>query len=97
MAGGAADRGALAGEAGADGGIKGAFAAVGYWDPEDIQVIAGGRLQAPFQVPADVRGRQRSLELVRRDHDPHVRPAGPGWRWGRPPRTRPVPQIRSRR
>ena len=35
-----------------------------------------------------------TLELVRRDHDPHVTTALPGWRWGRRRWSRPVPRTR---
>ena len=55
---------------------------------------AQGAAAARFQVPGDVRGRERSLELVRRYDDAHLRPAGPGWRWGRPRRSRPGPRTR---
>ena len=51
----AADQGAPAGEAGADGGIEGALAAVGHRNPEDVKIVAGCGLQPGIQVPGHVR------------------------------------------
>ena len=72
LPGGAADHGAAAGEAGADGGVEGALAAVGHGNPQYLKGAAPCRAAAAgpaFQVPGHVRGGERSLELVRRDHD----------------------------
>jgi hypothetical protein len=67
LPGGAADHGPAAGEAGADGGVEGALAAVGHGNPQYLKGAqylqgagagrCGGALPEPFfKVPGDVRG-----------------------------------------
>ena len=104
LPGGAADHGAPAGEAGADGGIEGAFAAVGHGNPEDLQVACRRPTCSPVSRCRATSGAESeplnlSGAITMRMAVPvflalRLRAAGPGWRWGRRLRSRPAPRTR---